>query len=121
MLILVTKQTVLLDVSRLCVERIAHAFQMAPGLIRVTWKTEGGTLKPEVDIEMPPILPPASLDVNDPSALAQWEAECADLPGIMEFLRAKDVGDPAKIIEHQVVLMVQELKVRMAAVVRSFQ
>ena len=121
MLILVTRQTVLLDVSRLLIERLALALTIPSSLIRVTWKQAKGGLSPVVDIELPPAPPPADVDVNDPAAMAAWEHEVAEMPGVVEFLQGKGIADPERIIKDAVARTMLEFRVRMDGLERSFR
>jgi len=116
---ILNRQTVLMDVSRLLIERIASGFDIPPGLVTVTWKAEDGGIKPQVDIELPAPIPPSSLDVTNPEALAQWERECAELPGIMEFLKEKGVGDPNVLLKHHVAMALLDLRKRMEGLRRA--
>jgi hypothetical protein len=114
MLILVTRETVLMDVTQAAIGRIARDLRLQPSMVTVTWQTDG-TLKPQVDIALPPPLPPSELDVSDPVAMARWEQEVADLPGVMDLLRAKGVERPEAVVKHHVGAMLQELVVRFRA------
>jgi hypothetical protein len=114
-LILVTKQTVLMDVSRLMIERLARALRVEPSLVKVNWVQENGSISPRIDVELPPIIPPADVDVTDPVAMAAWEAGNADLPGIYDFLKARGIDNPEAIIKHQVAVSMADLKARMGA------
>lgn len=115
MLILHTKETVLVELTQACMVRIAKALHIEPSQVDITWENGKEGLKPRVDISLPPILPPSDLDVTNQAAFAAWQEEHAnDLPGIHEFLKAKGTDNPEQVIAHYVTVMATEAKLRFA-------
>lgn len=117
MLVLHTGETVLAEVSQAARTRIAQALRVPLDWVSLTWvPLEGGdhrSIRPQVDVELPPNPPPADMDVNDPVAWAAWEKEVDALPGIGDVLKARGVDQPEKAIAFHVRWVMSELAARM--------
>lgn len=116
MLLLVNPELVMREVMLTYRDRIAAALQVASNLVVIRWeKRKDGTVFPEISVSLPPAIPPATVDVNDPQQMEAWQREVADMPGIEEFLKARGVDDPGKVLDLYVKKMVAELRIRMTA------
>lgn len=115
MILMLTPETVMVEVSRACAERVARDFSLPSSMVNVAWEKTGDGIRPSVDVRLPPVLPPDDLDVNDAAAFAAWQEEQSDLPGLRDLLKAKGIDNPDAIIRLHVSRMMDDLKTRLAA------
>ena len=113
MVLLITRETVMVEVTRDTVQRIARDLKIPASMVSITW--ENG-VKPRVNIEMPPLPPPSSIDPLDRASMEQWEEEVRAMPGVPEFIKAQGIDNPEPIIKHNIISMMEEIRIRLEAV-----
>ena len=116
MIFVVTPDTVAVEVIAAYRGKLAGALRIPESMVTVTLEPNGnGGATPKVDVELPPATPPSTLDVNDPVQMAAWEKDVADMPGITEFIQARGVPHPDRVIDLYVNVMMMELRKRLMA------
>lgn len=116
MLWLLTPETIVVEMTNAYRVKLAEALHLPVANVAITWERgEDGKPRPRADVSLPAPLPPADLDVNDPEAMAAWERDTADLPGLEDFLRAKGVEQPRRVVDLYVQAMLGEIRRRCAA------
>lgn len=122
MIFILDKLTVVSDCTDQVRTKLAAALRCPVNMVVVEWLTlDGGRRFPRMTVEFPAAIPPSHIDVNDPEQLAQWRAEVEEMPRVDEFLRAKGIEDPERVILHHTALLVRTAEERLAALARSTQ
>lgn len=117
MIFVLSRDAIALDVLASYRVKLAHALEIPESMVSIQLERHGDQARPRVDIELPPAMPPATVDVNDPVQMREWEESVRDMPGVMDFLKAKGIDQPQRVIDLYVQVMMQEMSKRIAAAI----